>query len=226
MFEIDTLKHHIQRHIVGQLMTRRYARFSDMRPPKVDTNLYSYHLKLLQKSGFVKKTPEGYTLDRKGLLFIDRVNADKIQVRTQPKIITMLLVQDGYGLVLLQKRQKQPYIDTWTLPYGKLHIDDESVLASARREANDKLEFDPHKLRHVGDCYIRVKVGGVVDTSTLVHLVRFETDAIVASDTLQWVEPLDLGKLTLAPAVEEIVTRAFFGDEFFFEEFVVEQTEV
>lgn len=38
-----------------------------------------------------------------------------------------------------------------------------------------------------------------------------------------WVKPLDLGKQLLAPAVEHIVTRAFFGDTFFFEEFTVAQ---
>ena len=221
MFEQDTIKHHIGRHIVAYLMTHQYARFSDMRPPKVDTNLFTYHLKLLVKANYIVKTDKGYTLSSKGLVYIDRVSTEKMQVRTQPKIITMLLVQDGYGKVLLQKRTKQPYINTWTLPYGKLHIDDESVLAAARRESQEKLGYDPHKLRHVGDCYIVVGVDEPlqVETRTLAHVVRYETDAIAATESLQWVEPLDIPKLQLAPAVEQIVTRAFFGDEFFFEEF-------
>ena len=219
MFEQEDLKHHIQRHIVNYLMFHEFARFRDLRPELVDTNLFSYHLKLLQTSGYVKKDDHGYSLDRRGLVYVDRVTAEKMRLRTQPKIITMLLVQDGYGKVLLQRRTKQPYINTWTLPYGKLHIDDESLFASARREAMEKLDFDPHKLRHVGDCYIRVKDSGVIECTTLAHIIRFETDAIRASDDLQWVEPLDLSKLRLAPAVEAIVTRSFFGDDFFFEEF-------
>lgn len=247
MFENDIITHHIGRSIIRHLLFHEYARFSEMRPPKVDTNLFTYHLKLLIKQGYIKKTASGYMLDQKGLMYVDRVNAEQVRPRTQPKIITMLLVQDGYGKVLLQKRSKQPYINTWTLPYGKLHIDDESVLAAARREANEKLFFDPRKLRHVGDGYITVvgsqmvtkpvsaKAGDLVEDETLhissmrapiiesktfVHIVRFETDAITASDTLEWVEPLDLAKRPLAPAVEQIVTRAFFGDDFFFEEFI------
>ncbi|QQS21944.1 NUDIX domain-containing protein [Candidatus Saccharibacteria bacterium] len=220
MIEFHSIEHHIQRHIMGYLMHHETARFRDLRPPRVDTNLFSYHLKLLQKSHFVEKGELGYTLGAKGLQYVDRVTADKMRVRTQPKIITMLLVQDGYGKVLLQKRDKQPYINTWTLPYGKLHIDDVSVLAAARREANEKLSFDPHKLSHVGDCYIRVMQNDEVESTTLVHVVRFETDAVLATDSLQWVEPLELSTLRLAPAVEKIVTRAFFGDDFFFEEFV------
>jgi 8-oxo-dGTP pyrophosphatase MutT (NUDIX family) len=222
MFEQDTLKHHIQRAIVSYLLTHEYARFRDLRPSKIDTNLFSYHLKLLMKQEYIVKDEKGYTLGSKGLRYVDRVRADDIRVRTQPKIITMLLVQEGYGKVLLQKRTKQPYINTWTLPYGKLHIDDATVIDAARREAQEKLNYDPHKLRHVGDCYIRVKAGEQIESTTLVHVVRFETDAILPTDTLQWVEPLDLLKLKLAPAVEQIITRSFFGDIFFFEEFTQE----
>ncbi len=222
MFENDTLKHHIQRQIVRQLMFQEYARFSELCPPRVDTNLFSYHLKLLQKQGYVAKTDQGYTLSRKGLRYVDRISTDKMQMRTQPKIITMLLVQDGYGKVLLQKRTKQPYINTWTLPYGKLHIEDMSLLDAARRESREKLEFDPHRLRHVGDCYIRVMMENDVESTTLAHIIRFDTDAIPAADHLQWIEPLDLPKLRLAPAVEQIITRSFFGDDFFFEEFTGE----
>lgn len=219
MFEQDNLKHHIQRAIVGYLLMHEYARFRDLRPPKVDTNLFSYHLKLLLKQGYLIKNEQGYTLGPRGLRYVDRARGDDIRVRRQPKIITMLLIQEGYGKVLLQKRTKQPYINTWTLPYGKLHIEDESVQAAARREASEKLSYDPHKLRHVGDCYIRVKEGEMIESTTLAHIVRFETDAILPTETLQWVEPLDLIKLNLAPAVEQIITRSFFGDEFFFEEF-------
>lgn len=228
-------------------MSHEYARFSEMRPKKVDTNLFTYHLKLLLKAEYVVKTELGYTLSAKGLVYVDRVSIDKMKLRTQPKIITMLLVQDGYGKVLLQKRTKQPYINTWTLPYGKFHIDDTSVLSAASREAKEKLHYTPESFRHAGDCYIvvgrNVRVAAepiekgtfidgdvlhlnteeifTVDTRTLVHLVRFEADDIVLSDNLQWVEPLALSKLALAPAVEQIVTRAFFGDDFFFEEFKV-----
>jgi 8-oxo-dGTP pyrophosphatase MutT (NUDIX family) len=249
MFEQDTIKHHIELSIIRYLMIHEFARFSEMRPKRVDTNLFSYHLKLLLKQGYVTKSDRGYTLSRKGLIYVDRVNLEKMKLRTQPKIITMLLVQDGYGKVLVQKRTKQPHINTLTLPYGKLHISDFSVIEAARREASEKLEFDPHKLRHVGDCYITVlepqkatgdaRSAGVlsdgdvitlaedifdtVESRTLVHVVRFETDAIPATDTLQWVEPLDLGTLPLAPAVEQIVTRSFFGDAFFFEDFIVRQ---
>jgi ADP-ribose pyrophosphatase YjhB (NUDIX family) len=222
MFEHEEIDHHIQQFIMKYLALHEYARFRDLRPPKTDTNLAAYHLKLLQKHGFVTKTDQGYTLSQRGLMFVDRVTLDKMKVRTQPKIITMLLVQNSNGDVLLQRRTKQPYINTWTLPYGKLHIDDMSVVDAAQREAHEKLAIDVPGMRHVGDCYIRVMGDTEILSSTLAHIVRFETDDVQATELLQWMKPLKLNTLALAPAVEQIVTRAFFGDRFFFEEFIVD----
>lgn len=225
MIELNTIKHHIGRSIIAHLQTHEHARFSDMRPSDVDTNLFTYHLKILMKAGYIAKTDIGYTLGQKGLVYADRVSTDKMRLRSQPKIITMLLVQNSDGRLLLQQRQKQPYIATWTLPYGKLHIDDESVPLAAIRESEEKLHFTPPSVRHVGDCYIvtRQKVGeSYVQSRTLVHVARFETDTIEANKSLQWVKPLSLASLKLAPAVEQIVARAFFNDAFFFEEFHID----
>ena len=221
MFE-QTITHHIQKHILSVLLHQKTVRFRDLRPPRTDTNLFSYHLKLLQQHKFVEKIEGGYTLSPLGLSYVDRVNADKLFVRRQPKIITMLLIQDGYGHVLLQRRTKQPYIDTWTLPYGKVHIDDESVLAGARREAYEKLDLKSTAPRHVGDAYIRVKTQDELLSSTLVHVCRFELDEYEESADIKWCAPLKLSDYDLAPAVEQIVTRSFFGDDFFFGEYDVE----
>ena len=139
---IDTLiiDHHIQKHILGVLMYQKYARFRDMRPENVDTNLYSYHLKQLLKQKLVKKTAEGYTLDTLGLSFVDRINATTKRVSMQPKIITMAVIQDGYGGILMYRKLRQPFIDTWTVPFGKVHDKDPSLLDSVQREIKEKVE--------------------------------------------------------------------------------------
>lgn len=221
MSDQKVIEHHIQKHIIGVLIHQKYARFRDLRPPRTDTNLFSYHLKSLQKCGWIYKDASGYTLSIEGLAYVDRVSIKKLNVRSQPKIITMLLIQNGEGDVLLQCRRKQPYIDTWTLPYGKTHIDDSSLAVAAQREAREKLDIDVELalLRHAGDAYIRVRNEGEVVSTTLAHIFRFEKDDIAPSDVLQWVRPLSLTKLTLAPAVEAIITRSFFGDDHFFAEF-------
>lgn len=219
MIEHIAIEHHIQKYIIGILYHQRAARFRDLRPPRVDTNLFSYHLKSLIKVGYVEKCDNGYTLGRAGLLYVDRVSENKMMVRKQPKIVSMLVVQNSEGDILLQQRTKQPYIDSWTLPYGKLHIDDVTIQAAAQREALEKLGLEGVQPIHAGDCYIRVFDEGEILTSTLAHIFRFDTDDITPNETLRWVRPHRLRELTLAPAVENIVARTFFKDPYFFEEF-------
>ena len=220
MIEQSPITHTIQKHIIGVLLYQKYARFRDLRPPRTDTNLFSYHLKVLMKENIVRKTEQGYTLSLKGLTYVDRVSTtNKMAIRAQPKIITMLVVQNSNGDVLLQKRTKQPHIDKWTLPYGKLHVDDQSVEIAARREAFEKLGIENARVEQAGDCYIRLTSEDEPIMTTIAHVFRFETDAIETSDTLLWARPHKLQQLELAPAVEQIVTRTFFRDPFYFEEF-------
>lgn len=200
-------------------MFQKVARFRDLRPPKTDTNLFTYHLKLLLKQSLVDKVDGGYTLSQKGIGYVDKLSTDKFTIRTQPKIITMFVIQNSEGDILLQKRTKQPYIDCWTLPYGKLHIDDANLMEAAQREVFEKLGLAGQELKHAGDCYIRVKNDTEIVSSTLAHVFRFERDNIQTSDAIQWARPHKLGKYQLAPAVEQIVARAFFRDDHFFEEF-------
>lgn len=222
MVEFISVNHHIQKHILDVLMYQKAARFRDLRPPRTDTNLFTYHLNNLVKMGMVNKIDGGYTLSADGLAYVDRVSTEKKVIRSQPKIITMLVVQNSDGDILLQRRTKQPYIETWTLPYGKLHIEDTSVKSAARREAFEKLGLQNQAVEHAGDCYIRVIAGGELLSSTLAHVFRFYRDDITLGDDLVWARPHRLSDFTLAPAVEEIMARTFFKDDFFFEEFVVE----
>ena len=222
MIEFTSVNHHIQKHIIDVLMYSETARFRDLRPPKVDTNLFTYHLNALVKMGMVMKADGGYALTPSGLSYVDRVSVEKRVIRTQPKIISMIVVQNEEGDVLLQRRTKQPYINTWTLPYGKLHVEDTSVMSAAKREVQEKLSINDQALEHAGDCYIRVHVNGELLSTTLAHVFRFYRDDIAVNEDLVWVRPHKLGNYTLAPAVQEIMTRTFFKDPFYFEEYDVE----
>lgn len=222
MIESVSVNHHIQKHILDVLMYQKTARFRDLRPPKVDTNLFTYHLNSLVKAGMVEKNSNGYALSPAGLSYVDRVSTENKAIRTQPKIITMLVVQNGEGDILLQRRTKQPYIDTWTFPYGKLHLEDASVTIAAQREAAEKIGLKDQEVEHAGDCYIRVYSNGDLVSTTLAHVFRFYKDNITTNADLVWARPHKLHQYKLAPAVEEIMARTFFKDPFFFEEYDVD----
>lgn len=221
MFE-KSITHNIQKHIIDVLHWQKSARFRDLRTPDVDTNKFAYHLKLLTKSGMIEKAAGEYTLGENGLKYVDRVGTENTNVRTQPNIISMFVIQNSDGDILLYRRNKQPYIDTWTLPYGKIHIEDSSIEAAAKRQAKERLDVDVAST-HAGDCYVRVQNGRQIMTSTLVHVLRFETDEIVETDQIHWARPHKLAQYELAPAVEQIIARTFFRDPFLFEEYVVER---
>lgn len=219
MIEQTEVKHHVQKHILSVLLHQRVARFRDMRAPRVDTNLYSYHLTQLVKSGFVTKTEGGYTLDTKGLVYVDRLNAEKLFVRPQPKIVTMLVIQNGYGDLLLYKKWRQPFIDKWTVPFGKIHNDDQSIAAAAERELHEKVGDITTKLRHAGDCYIRTTQKADVVTSMLAHVFYGTADNFALAEHLHWVKLRDLGHYDMAPAISDVIARTLFQDPFYFEEF-------
>jgi ADP-ribose pyrophosphatase YjhB (NUDIX family) len=221
MFDFSSIDHVIQKHILGYLMSHREARFSEMRPPKTDTNLYSYHLKILIKQGYVNKLEKGYTLGIKGSVYVDRVSSTTTKLRPQPKIITMLVIQNEDGDVLMYKKWRQPFIDLWTVPHGKVHNDDISVEASARREMSDKVHNVPiTDLRHVGDSYIHVLYDEQVAISTLVHIFYGTTNAAALPEHMQWVQPLRIADATSAPGIVEIVQFALISKQYFFEEIV------
>lgn len=221
MIESVSVSHHIQKYILDVLMYKKVSRFRDLRPPKVDTNLFTYHLNSLVKTGMIDKVDGGYALSATGLSYVDRVSSEDKTIRTQPKIITMLVIQNGEGDILLQRRTKQPYIDTWTLPYGKLHIEDLTAKNAAQREAFEKLGLEDQEMEHAGDCYIRVHTNDSLISTTLAHVFRFYKDDIATTDNLVWARPHKLGQFDVAPAVEEVMTRTFFKDAFYFEEYDV-----
>lgn len=221
MIKKTVVKHNIQKYILSILTLQKSARFRDMRPPKIDTNLYSYHLKLLLRGGYVEKTDDGYTLGMKGIQYAEGASGQGVEVRPQPKIVTMLVIQNGYGDVLMCKRARQPFIDTWTLPLGKIHEDDHSILAAAQREMQEKIGDVDIAVSHAGDCYIRVSQDGDIKISTLAHVFYGTTDEPIEGKHLAWVSPHKIDTIDASPAIAGIVARTFFRDPYFFEEYTV-----
>jgi len=215
--------HHIQKHILEVLTYAKRARFSEMRPPRVDSNVYSYHLKTLQKEGYVERTEKGYRLSPKGLAYVDKVRLDNFEQRLQPKIMTILVLQNDKGDILLHQKRRQPFIGSKLLPSGKIHLEDESIQAAAERELKEKIGDSKATLSHVGDVYVRGKIAGELVSSIMGHVF---TGQLSESATLYpgnaWYDAAHRENLKLAPATEEIITATTQRHGFFFEEFTID----
>ncbi len=213
-----TIKHAIQKAIIRQLSDRESASFSDLRPPQIDTNLFSYHLKVLVRHGLIEKIGDIYRLGLGGLRYASTSWSETLN-RPRPELICTLVVQNSDGDILLQRHTRQPFINTWTLPGDQLYSDDANTQTAVRRVVSIGLGLDQVDLRHAGEAYVRVYGSDELLAVTMTHIYRFESDDIVPNDDLIWVQPHKLHDYRLAPGVESIIARSFFNDNCFFEEF-------
>ncbi|HAC55912.1 TPA: hypothetical protein DCF80_00280 [Candidatus Saccharibacteria bacterium] len=219
----STKLHFIQKEILRALTMQKWARFRDMRPARVDSNLYNYHLRLLQKNGLVEKVEnKGYRLSPEGLRYVDYVSLEQFEPRQQPKLITKLVLVDENGRILMWPKYKQPFIGTWSLPSGKVHFDDESVTAAAHREIA-YITNTPVKLTHVGLMEVEARIHGVVITHILEHVFHGAIKAqAVTHELTQWQISGDLDNLECSPGTREAVAFGIDGGPFRYEHVIVD----
>jgi 8-oxo-dGTP pyrophosphatase MutT (NUDIX family) len=213
-------RHHIQRFILNVLMNNEYARFRDLRPPQVDSNLYSYHLKTLLKQHLITKTLSGYTLTASGLECVDRLSSKDAHVRVQPKIMTMIAVMNQHDELLVYTKERQPFIDQLTFPSGKLHMEDATILDAARREVHERTGLAATSPQHIGDIYMTITAEKRKIMSALIHvfLLQVVKEAIVLNKNTSWLPIND--DIELAPASGHVRTLLREGDSgHFFREF-------
>lgn len=204
-------------------MYTKWARFSDMRPPRVDSNAYSYHLRALQKEGLIEKHPKGYRLTPAGLFYVDKVSMENLEPRLQPKIITMIVAQNEQDNILFFSKTKQPFIGALMMPFGKVHLDDPNLLAAAERELFEKAHVKGAKLKHVGDCYVRARINGDLVWNILAHVfVTKLAGRQVNLPNVEWRDPAQGKDSDYIPAARQIIKTSLTTDGFFMKEFDVE----
>lgn len=199
--------HHIQHYILTKLSVAKWAKFSEMRPPKVDSNAYSYHLKLLLKQQLIEKHAEkGYRLSPRGMTQVDRMSATELNVRLQPKIITMCLLYNEDDKVLLLAKSKQPFIGAWTFASGKLHMEDGGARTAMVREIVERVAIqDNETLTHVADVYINASIGGQLVSAILAHVFTMQVaQAAIERQDVIWADEQDWQRLQLAPGIKEV----------------------
>lgn len=216
--------HIIQREILDKLTYAKELRYAAMRPKRIESNLFSYHLKELVKDGYVSRLENGaYTMNTKGKAYVDRISHRSLSVRVQPKIVTLLYLENSNGEQLLVRRKHQPYIDMVGLPSGKLHLS-ERIADAAQRELVEKTEMSDIALRHAGMAYVEMRENGEFISQILAHVQVGKTDDIKKYGTgggrVQplWLKAKDVPVSELIPGTLEIIDLIHTG-EFFFAEF-------
>lgn len=175
-----------------------------------------YHLRAVTKEGYVQKVPGGYQLTAAGKRYVDRISMEKFQPRIQPKIVSMLVITNKKGELLLWQRNKQPFIGKMSFPVGKIHLG-ESLDDAAERELSEKTGLHT-KLNHVGDGYITIYEGTELVSQVMFHCFTgtSASDAFIG-EGLQW-SSLSAHQKALAPGVEEVYAAVKKNKTHFFVE--------
>ncbi len=217
--------HIVQSKILDKLTYAKELRYSQIRPQRIESNLFAYHLKELLKDGYIEKNDKLYTLTAKGKSHVDKISHRSLKVRQQPKIITLLDITNSKGQTMIYRRKHQPFIGMLSYPSGKLHMY-EHIAEAANREVREKLEFSKVTLEHRGIVYMAYREDGENISQVLAHVFHgaynheFERDDTLRA-TRFWADPKKYDKKEFVPGFWEIKKllkqKDFFFDEFFFD---------
>jgi hypothetical protein len=178
--------HDIQKYLLKRLASSESARYSDIRPPKVEGNQFAYHLKEVMNAGLVEKKNTKYILTKKGEMLADRMSMETFKKRIQPKIVTSIVCkkyQNKNEEILFCRRLKQPFFNYPALPYGKIHLG-EKVSDAARRELLEKTGIDVPDLSFCGNVYILIYKKGKLFSHILHHVFECQITGSAANKTL------------------------------------------
>lgn len=139
--------HQIQNEILGALLFKNRARFTELNAKNVPNDHFTFHLKRLAEQELVEKDDQGfYMLTRIGKEYANRLDVDseKIGMERQAKTAVLVIAIDDSGKerkYLVQQRLKHPYYGFYGFISGKIKWG-ESVYEAAARELKEEANLE------------------------------------------------------------------------------------
>ncbi len=167
-------------------MTSESLRFSELKPDGMESNIFMYHLRQLQKQDFINKTEDGYSLAHKGLQYVDGLQSGTLKPYRQPKLIAIVILENSEGQFLLAERKTQPYVGTRMFMSGTQHFN-ESFLEQSTRELQEKgLPSIPMEYRGIADVQISYQDELLTHVFAHVHYGTYNGDAPDEDDRFRY----------------------------------------
>ena len=199
-------EHYIDRHMLKVLTQAKTARYSELRPPGVDSNLFNYHRKVLLEKDFIQKTADNaYTLTPRGLRYAESASISNMRTRLMPKVCVSFVLKNHKGEIAFLDKTIQPFVGKVNLPNGKLHFDDVSAELGAKRTLSE-IALGPIELSLLGIAEVSVHHSGnqIVHTIHFMYGARLESNQIT-SERLYWLKARDIIPKQAAPWVVDMV---------------------
>lgn len=157
--------HWIQKRILLILSTTPNARFSQLRPSGVESNLFMFHLNKLLKEGLIVKSDGGYSLSSKGKLLVERDTLDSLDIHSEPRAFLLLAIQNSQGEFLLYRRSVYPALNKIGFPLCE--ISNAHSLDKISRDGIKKLCGQTAPVKFCGTARIRLIASGGLVSHTI-----------------------------------------------------------
>jgi ADP-ribose pyrophosphatase YjhB (NUDIX family) len=193
-----------------------------LKPKGAESNLFIYHLKNLIAAGLVKKIEKGYALTTAGERYVDKLSLADLQVRFQPKIVTVIVCKNKNGEYLTYTRKRQPFYGMDCFPYGKIHFG-ETVAEAAKRELLEKTGLAANPVRR-GEAYLTIRKSGELVAHMLCHVFTADgpSGELIAESQIgscQWRAVKEMNAKNFIPGFIPLFRLAIGSRKPFFKEF-------
>lgn len=163
-------EHHIQKKILYQLVTNPTARFADLRPKDMDSNIFTYHLKQLMAGKFVIKNEDGtYALTPLGRVAGINVTLDKKEMLEQAHSVLLMCLRTEKEGWLLRKRLAHPMFHKVGFVHGE-PVATEPAVETANKTFLARTGLTV-KFKPAGSGYVRLFSGE--DLESFTHFTLF-----------------------------------------------------
>lgn len=219
------LDHHIQRSIVTTLKSEDGLTFSQLKPGDIDNKLFTYHLKIVIREGFVEKSEEGtYKLTGAGEKLWRRMSEKPEVIALRPFSVLLMIIRSPENGWLLYRRKTHPVKDKvafmHAVPKGTISIADH-----ARAEVLIKTGLDC-EFTVVGAGFFHTFDGQELQGFTNFTLLSCESPLGELSVTDEsadyfWVQDPDFSSTEMLPNTKPLHTAYMSGAfPFYLDEFV------
>ncbi|MCF7799053.1 NUDIX domain-containing protein [Candidatus Woesearchaeota archaeon] len=138
----------IEQQILKKLMYNKGMSYNRLRD-EVPSNKFAYYLNKLATEGIIKKTGENYELTPEGIHLVASIDGQDIKEKKKPIVCTFILGYEN-GKILLNKREKQPFMDYVGVPGGKVEFGSLLPEEAAREFLEETgLTAEKFELKHI-----------------------------------------------------------------------------
>jgi hypothetical protein len=215
------IDHHLQKQILHTLVGRESARFADLRPQTVDSNVATYHIQQLLKQGLIEKREDGrYYLTPQGKIAGTTVSLSKKELFHEAHTVLFLAAKNKNSEWLLRRRLVQPLYGMSGFVHGE-PIACEPVAETAseifKQRTGLSAQFEPR-----GSGYITLMEGDVHQSFihfTLLYTEQFEGELLTSTNHGEnyWYTG-DFSEQDIIPSMKSLIDALENSNEHFYVE--------